>query len=113
MDDLESGIRQVLDDPQQMAQIMQMAQALMGGGETGGQPEMPQSPAADADGALPRKLLALLGKETGGDERQAPLQAMRPYLSEKRQHKMERALRMARLARVARLAMQSWGDGDA
>ena len=32
MDDLEGQIRQVLNDPAQMAQIMGMAQSLMGGG---------------------------------------------------------------------------------
>ena len=108
MDDLESGIRQVLDDPQQMAQIMHLAQSLLGegGGEAG-------KAALQEDDALPTKLIALLGRDGGADERQALLQALRPYLSEKRQHKMERALRMARLARVARMALQSWGEDDA
>ena len=113
MDDWESGIRQVLDDPQQMAQIMKLAQSLMGESASGAAAEAAQAAPAGMDSAMLGKLGALLGRDAGGDARQALLQALRPYLSEKRQHKMERAIRMARLARVARLAMLSWGDGDA
>ena len=47
-------------------------------------------------------------------EEQALLAAMRPYLSEKRRRKMDRAMKLAQLARLARLAMgETEGDGSA
>ncbi len=51
----------------------------------------------------------------GGAEKpqeQALLEAMRPYLSEKRRSKMDKAMKIARLAQIARLAMgEMGGDG--
>ena len=47
-------------------------------------------------------------------EEQALLAAMRPYLSEKRRRKMDRAMKLAQLARLARLAMgETEGDSSA
>ena len=43
-------------------------------------------------------------------EQRALLEAMRPYLSEKRRHKMDKALQLARFARIARIAMKEMGD---
>jgi len=50
----------------------------------------------------------------GGEKPQerALLEAMKPYLSEKRRSKMDRAMKLAKLARIARLAMgEMGGDG--
>ena len=40
------------------------------------------------------------------------LEAMKPYLSEKRRAKMDKAIKIAGLARIARLAMGEMGDTD-
>lgn len=111
MDDLEGQIRQVLNDPAQMAQIMGLAQSLLGGG--GG--EKPQeAPPAPPDGGLLGKLGAMMGKPaaSGGGSQQALLQAMRPYLSEKRQRKVDRALQITRMAHLAKAAMQGLGGSE-
>lgn len=48
----------------------------------------------------------------GDDKKQRLLQAMEPYLSEKRRGKMDKALKIARLARIAKAAMgEEGGDG--
>ena len=110
MDDLEGQIRQVLNDPAQMAQIMGLAQSLMGGGDS----EKPQEAPPPPDGGLLGKLRALMGKPaaSGGGSQQALLQALRPYLSEKRQRKIDRALQITRMAHLAKLAMQGLGGSE-
>lgn len=109
MDDLESQIRQVLGDPAQMAQIMGLAQSLMGGGSN--QPEEPSPPDAP-DGGLMGKLGALMKQPAPAGDRQALLQAMRPYLSEKRQRKLERAMQITRMAHLAKRAMEGLGGSE-
>jgi hypothetical protein len=107
MDDLEGQIRQVLNDPAQMAQIMGLAQSLMGGGSDSAAPPPP------ADGGLLGKLGALTGKPAAsGGGQQALLQAIRPYLSEKRQRKVDRALQITRMAHLAKMAMQGLGGSE-
>ena len=112
MDDLEGQIRQVLNDPAQMAQIMGLAQSLMGGGGEDKPQEAPPPPAAD--GGLLGKLGAMMGKPSasGGGSQQALLQAMRPFLSEKRQRKIDRALQITRMAHLAKMAMQGLGGSE-
>lgn len=93
MSELEDRINSVLNDPGQMEQISKLAQSLMGGGDAGG-----------IDTGVLSKLSSLAGNagESGG--KQALLNAMKPYLSEKRRMKLERAMRLASLAKIARLA---------
>ena len=112
MDDLEGQIRQVLNDPAQMAQIMGMAQSLMGGGGSEKPHESP--PPAPSDGGLLGKLGSLMGKPaaSGGGSQQALLQAVRPYLSEKRQRKIDRAIQITRMAHLAKLAMEGLGGSE-
>jgi len=109
--DLEEQLNSILSDPKQMEQIAGLARTLMGGGAQ----EQPQASAPDIaelglDPALLQRLMRAM--QSGGDGReQALLKAMRPYLSEKRRGKMDRALQLARLARIARLAMGETGGG--
>ena len=112
MDDLEGQIRQVLNDPAQMAQIMGLAQSLMGG--SGSEKPQESPPPAPSDGGLLGKLGALMGKPAapGGGSQQALLQAMRPFLSEKRQRKIDRALQITRMAHLAKMAMQGLGGSE-
>ena len=100
MSEWEERINSVLNDPDQMARITQLAQSLMG--TEAGAPEAPAQP----EDPLPAGLLQLLrdGGEAPGRE-QALLEAMKPYLSEKRRGKLDRALRLARMAKLAGLAL--------
>ena len=109
MDELEGQIRQVLDDPAQMAQIMGLAQSLMGGG--GDAPKEPSPPPAP-DGGLLGKLGSLMRQPEQKGDREALLQAMRPYLSEKRRRKLDRALQITRMAHLAKRAMEELGGSE-
>ena len=101
MTELEDQLRGVLEDPQQMAQIMDLARSLMGGGA--GEPPPPEA------GGLTEKLGALMKQPSGGGGKQELLQAIKPWLSEKRQRKVERAIRISRMAHLAKIALKDMG----
>ena len=114
MSEWEDRIQQILGDPEQMAQISQMAQSLMGGGggeqTEGGGPGDLGGLGALGDlgidpGMLGRITRLLREDQSGDDHKRALLAAMRPYLSEKRREKLDRAMKLARLSHLAKLAM--------
>ena len=132
MSEFEDRINSVLNDPEQMDKIANLAKSLMGGeaqkadpgdggmmgklGElakslTGGGSSGRDGP--DIDPAMLGKIGRLMkaGNAQNSNER-ALLEAMKPYLTEKRRQKMDRALQLAKLARIARIAMGEMGEGD-
>lgn len=126
MSELEDKISEVLGDPEQMARITKLAQSLMGGGETNGAASASQdapdaAPHTDAGlGALGldaqniarlERIIAASGAQNR--EETALLEAMKPYLSEKRRGKMDRAMKLAKLTRIARLALSEEENGHA
>lgn len=132
MSEFEDRINSVLNDPDQMDKIASLAKSLMGGGaqstdsgnggmmgklgelakgfSSGGSAGQ-ESPAIDPAmlGKIGRLMKA--GNAQSSNER-ALLEAMKPYLTEKRRQKMDRALQLAKLARIARIAMGEMGEGD-
>lgn len=100
-----------------MARISELARSLMGGQD--GDPPPPEGglgpllQSLGGEGPDPAGLKALLGAAGSGDRNErALLEAMKPFLSEKRRARMDRALQIARLSRLARLALEQTG-GDA
>ena len=65
------------------------------------------SPLPDFDPAMIQKLMSLAGNLTVNDNQKALLLALRPYLTEVRIQKLERAMRAAKLANVASAALNS------
>lgn len=106
MSELEDRLNSILSDPGQMERIAGLARSLMGG-----ESAVPEAPAAEAP--LLKKLGGLMAAPQTPSREQALLAAMRPWLSEKRRAKMDRAVQLARMARIARLAMgELGGEGD-
>ena len=121
MSEFEDKLNSILNDPQQMDKIAGLAKSLMGGEAENNQTN------SGADG-LSSAFASMLGSDSGmdfgriagilssgmaqNDEKQALLSAMKPYLSEKRQAKMDKAIKIASIARIARLAMGEMGDKD-
>jgi len=109
--ELEDRISGILNDPAQMAEIGRLARSLMGG-----EGEAPPPAAAEGPGELDPALLGRLsGLLKGGavpGREQALLEAMKPWLSEKRRGKLERAMKLAGMARIARLALGEGGAED-
>ena len=129
MGELEDKINSVLGDPEQLKKITKMAQSFMAGSGTAEKPDsggtgdklddMFKTLGGDGGGmeidpAMISRITRLMS--SGGAERKqerALLEAMKPYMSEKRRSKMDKALRIAKLAGIAKLAMGELGvDGD-
>ena len=92
MEDLESKLSAVLENPQMMDKIMELAQSL--GAEQGS--ALPQM-----DLQMVQKLSGLAGQSNIDPNQQNLLSALSPYLSANRISRLERAMRAARMARLA------------
>lgn len=124
MSELEEKLNALLSDPNSMAQVMQMAQQLSGAMEEQKAaappppppPPPPVPPAPDlgaALGGLDPKLLGKLLPLAGelGTENSAAMQllnALRPFLKEEKQGKIQRAARLARLIHVGKKLLADW-----
>ena len=116
MGEFEDRINSVLSDPGQMEKIAKLAKSFMAdGGEK--QAESPaQDTAAGIFDTMPDpKLLGRISRliQNGGGEKKqerALLEAMLPYMSEKRRSKMTTAIKIARIAGIARSVMGEMGD---
>ncbi len=108
MEDMESKLGAILNNPQMMEQIMSLAQNL-GGEQTSAPPPPVQEGMPEIDFATVQKLTSLIGK-TGIDSKQrALLQALGPYLSGQRIYKLEKAMRAAKLAGMATVFFANTG----
>ena len=112
MSELEDRINSVLSDPEQMQRIMGMAKSLMGGSDE--KAPQSESPFSDLgiDPAAISRISRMMGSGTQSGEKQALLEALKPYLSEKRRVKIDKAMKLAKLAKLARFAMGEMGEGD-
>ncbi|MCD8147105.1 MAG: hypothetical protein LUD84_07515 [Clostridiales bacterium] len=130
MDDFEEKLNSILSSPEAMGQIMSLASSIAGKPEGEGNtpteaaPQPDSSPAAEGndplnllqnlDPAMVQRVMGLYREYTrGGDEKTALLQAMRPFLREERQERLDKAMRIARLSRVIRAALEQFrGERD-
>ena len=130
MEDFEEKLNSILSSPETMGQIMALANSLSGGGEDSQESHEPvqqdaaPEPGGKALGDLSallqgmdsgsmQKLMALWGEyRRGEDEKERLLQALKPFLREERQEKLDRAVQIARISRVIRSAIgQFRGEG--
>lgn len=94
MEDMNEKLNTLLSDPDSMSRIVQLARQLSGGGEA---PQNPP-PFTDIDPQLIAKFLPFLQEISRDDSRTTQLLfALRPFLKEEKQNKVERAARLARL----------------
>ena len=77
----------------------------------GSEVEQPE-PAPDIDPSMLKKISGMLSGKGGAGRDAKLLEAMRPFLSEKRRGKMDRAMKIARLAGIAELAAEKLGGDD-
>ena len=116
MDDINKKLNTLLSDPDSMARIMQLAQQLSGG--SGGQqtaapsPPPPAAPPAvpNIDPQLIARFLPLI-QEFSRDNSQTTqlLYALRPFLKDGKQEKVERAAKLARLICIGKRFLTEGG----
>ena len=108
MNELEDKLNSLLNDPEQMERFAGFAKSVMGGISA---PDKSETP--DIDMGMIKKIGSLMsgsGAKSSRDEKL--LEAMKPYLSEKRRSKMDRAMKIAQLASIANAAALFGGDDD-
>lgn len=110
MNEFEDKLNALLNDPGQMERFASFAKSVMGGSA----PPDTAPEAPDIDMGMIKRVSALLsGAEAKSSKDKRLLEAMRPYLSEKRRGKMDRAMKIARLASIASIAAEELGgDGS-
>jgi hypothetical protein len=101
MDNLEQQLGAVLGNPEMMEKIMAMAQALGTSSPEPQEASPPPPPMPDIDIGLLKKLSGLAGQGSIDQDQQALLKALGPYLTSRRIHKLENAMRAAKMARLA------------
>ena len=129
MAEFEEKLNSILGNQAAMNQIMALARSLSGDqppGEAG--PESPvedgEAPAAES----PPDLSAILGQidpkllqvgmdavrqlQNTDDRNTALLNALRPFLKEERQIRLDRALRIARMTRLIRVSLNAMGGKE-
>lgn len=119
MSELDEKLNALLSDPGSMAQIMQLAQQLSGsmGGDTA-QPAAasaaasppPPAPLGGIDPQTIAKYLPLLQELTRDTSQTTQLlYALRPFLKDGKQDKVERAARLARLITIGKRFLTEGG----
>ena len=126
MAEFDENLNRLLSNPDAMSQIMQLAQSLSGSQTENNASPPPQSapmpppvPPSDdllssltggLDPGLLIKLLPLI-QELGSQQNshaRTLLYALRPYLKEERQEKVERALQLAKLFHLGKKFLAGW-----
>lgn len=118
MDDMDSKLNAMLNDPAAMARIIQMAQQLSGGAQPNTPPQNPPPPPPQngpppGDGFDPMllaKFLPLLQdlRQSNSQTTQL-LYALRPFLKEEKQSKVERAAKLAHLICIGKRFLTEGG----
>lgn len=120
MDDVNEKLNALLSDPGSMAQIMQLARQLSGsmGGDTAqpaatspaAPPPPPPSPLGGLDPQTIARYLPLLQELTRDTSQTTQLlYALRPFLKDGKQNKVERAARLARLITIGKRFLSEGG----
>ena len=120
MSELEDKLNSLLSDPAGMAQVMQLAQQLSSsmGQSAPQQPPEPEKPANSGnwgsllggiDAKTISKFLPILQAFSADQSNSMQLlNALKPYLKEDKQSKVERAARLARLITIGKRFLTEW-----
>ena len=111
MDELSEKLAGILNDPETMNRVRQMAENILGGEEA--TPE-PQTNALDNIGSMiganeMQSIISIIGKlnSSGGDNRTALLTALKPHLSEPRREKVDTAIKILKMLELLPLMRES------
>ena len=94
MDDLQSVLKSLLDDPEELEKLAKTASSFL-------QNDVPEQPSSFPD---LNQLKTLMQKMDTG-ETQSLVRALSPFLSDARRRRLERASRIAQLTSIAELTL--------
>ncbi len=112
MSDIASQINNILSDPEMMKQIQGLSGLLGQGGAENTKPSLPQTQQSPfdmlgADGMQTvMKLMPLLNRMKQEDDTTRLLYAIKPFLSEQRQKKLDEAIKLIRIINLVPLIKQ-------
>lgn len=119
MEDMDSKLNAMLNDPAAMARIIQMAQQLSGGTAQAAPPPPPppqqsSAPPPPPEGGFDPMLLArflpiLQELRQSNSQTTQLLYALRPFLKEEKQSKVERAAKLARVICIGKRFLTEGG----
>ena len=98
MDDINARLAEILNDPESMNRVREMAENLLSGEESA-ESNIPAAADAGIDAASLAKITGIMTKlkSAGDDNRTALLNALKPHLSEERRKKVDTAVKLLRL----------------
>ena len=117
MSDFEEKLNAILSSPETMEQISAIASSLSGGAKQSESGDAPPdntpvqsgpdlSGLGDLLGGMLERILPLVREyQAGNDEKQALLNALKPFLRQESREKVDKAIRITRLSRVIRSSM--------
>jgi len=104
VDELGDRLNAILENPGQLERLTQAAKSIMG--EKAQHGSAPEKNDPDfLDPAMLKKLGSLMNRGGAHDDKRMLLEAMKPYLSEKRRKKLDNAMKLAKLASIAEVAI--------
>lgn len=101
MDELENKLGAILGNPEMMAKISQLAQSMGSSQQEAPSPKPEPAGLPDIDFSMLQKLSGLAGQSGIDKNQRSLLSALRPYISQVRISKLERAMRAAKMANMA------------
>lgn len=108
MDDLTAKLSELLNDPESMNRVKQMAESILGENN-----QKPTQNLIENDSTLGaeeiKMMMNLVGKfnSTANDSRTKLLTALKPHLSEPRQEKVETAIKILKVLEILPLIKES------
>lgn len=99
--ELQNKIQSVLSDPESMQQLSELAKMLQGEAAEPAEQQPGELPSMP-DAAMLMKLGEMMQGASADDKNTALLRALRPHLSEYRQQRVDKAVRLLRLWAVFR-----------
>ena len=106
MDDINRKLEEILNDPDSMDKVRQMAQNLLGEDAADDADDKGDNPINSADIG---KIMSIIGSlETGANDNRAKLLlALKPHLTGKRQEKVDSAIKLLKLIEALPLLRQA------
>lgn len=111
MANFDENLQRILDSPESMAKIAELARSMMGDENANSVGEDASTPLSgipgfpELDPAMMRLVSGAIRGYTGTDRRTRLLEALQPFAHEKNRELIERALKAVRIARSAKAVL--------